>query len=881
MLKKKNLLFLSLLILGILLLSSCFSNPPVTEGIIKGNVLVPEGTILSKDLTGQALPDATVNIINLETGAIIATATTDANGYYQISVDAGGPYLLEAVKDEVKVQQITPPVEVGIEYDLGTADCNTTAVALIVQAMLDAEDYPNNPADINLADIETEPDFDDVSSIVCDTTQAGGDPAVSALVQQAVEDFLYPPAPAPAPTTTPTPAPTYTVTFNSQGGSEVSEITGIAYNATITLPTDPTKEGYTFDGWYKDSDCTDDWIFATDKVTANVTLYAQWISSLDYYVSKAGNDGNNGSVLNPWLTIQHALNNTPDGGTIHVADGTYPESIIFPNDKVITLQSVNGALSTIITGNNNYPTVTCSDSPDSTTLDGFTITHTVGETGRGINNWTGTLTITGSTISGNSAPDYGGGIYNNGNITINGGSTISGNSAPDGGGICNWTGTLTINGSSTISDNSATDGGGIYNKDGILTITGSTISTNSATEHGGGIYNGGTLIITGSTISGNSTANGGGIYNHGTLTITGSTISGNSAEYGGGIYNNGILTIIGGTISSNTATDYYGGGIYNEDTLTITDSEISGNSAPDGGGIYHWYGTLTITGSTISGNTATNSDGGGIYNGLGTSTITSSIISSNSAADYGGGICIYDNSSTPSIKTIQNNTISGNTASISGGGIYIESGSPTIGGVDGSDTANFNTVCGNAPDQINPDSFPNNYISDYCIGDTGPAGGWIFYDDEADGINNIVGVRYLEAAPSDQIGPYHAWSNIINVEIGASAQGIVVGTGQANTTAIITQIGHSTSAAMLCDELEVVNNTVTYDDWFLPSKEELNLMYANLHKVTTPVGGFAYDNYWSSSEVNADFAWGKGFSVGFSFDYYKNVSYRVRAVRAF
>jgi uncharacterized repeat protein (TIGR02543 family) len=805
MLKKRNLLFLSLFILGTLLLSSCFLNPPATEGILKGQVMVPEGSIQTKDLTGEALPDATVNIIDLETGAIIATATTDANGYYQISVDAGGPYLLEAVKDEVKVQQITPPVEVGIEYDLGTADCNTTAVALIVQAMLDAEDYPNNPADINLADIETEPDFDDVSSIVCDTTQAGGDPAVSALVQQAVEDFLYPPAPAPAPTTTPTPAPTYTVTFNSQGGSEVSEITGIAYNATITLPTDPTKEGYTFDGWYKDSDCTDDWIFATDKVTANVTLYAQWISSLDYYVSKAGNDGNNGSVLNPWLTIQHALNNTPDGGTIHVADGTYPESIIFPNDKVITLQSVNGALSTIITGNNNYPTVTCSDSPDSTTLDGFTITHTVGETGRGINNWTGTLTITGSTISGNSAPDYGGGIYNNGNITINGGSTISGN----------------------------------------------------------------------------STANGGGIYNHGTLTITGSTISGNSAEYGGGIYNNGILTIIGGTISSNTATDYYGGGIYNEDTLTITDSEISGNSAPDGGGIYHWYGTLTITGSTISGNTATNSDGGGIYNGLGTSTITSSIISSNSAADYGGGICIYDNSSTPSIKTIQNNTISGNTASISGGGIYIESGSPTIGGVDGSDTANFNTVCGNAPDQINPDSFPNNYISDYCIGDTGPAGGWIFYDDEADGINNIVGVRYLEAAPSDQIGPYHAWSNIINVEIGASAQGIVVGTGQANTTAIITQIGHSTSAAMLCDELEVVNNTVTYDDWFLPSKEELNLMYANLHKVTTPVGGFAYDNYWSSSEVNADFAWGKGFSVGFSFDYYKNVSYRVRAVRAF
>jgi hypothetical protein len=184
--KKRNLIFLSLLILGVLLLTSCFLKPPVTEGVLKGQVIVPEGTLQAKDLTGQALPNATVNIIDPATGDIIATTTTDADGYYQVFVLEGGPYLLQAIKDGVKVLQITPQVEVGIEYDLGIADCSATAVALIVQAMLDAEDYPDNLADINLTDIAADPDFNDVMSIVCSTIEAGGDPTALAVVQQAL-----------------------------------------------------------------------------------------------------------------------------------------------------------------------------------------------------------------------------------------------------------------------------------------------------------------------------------------------------------------------------------------------------------------------------------------------------------------------------------------------------------------------------------------------------------------------------------------------------------------------------------------------------------------------------------------------------------------------
>ena len=68
---------------------------------------------------------------------------------------------------------------------------------------------------------------------------------------------------------------TYTVTFNSQGGSAVASINA-NYNTTITTPTAPTRTGYTFGGWYKETACTNTWTFATDRVMAITTLYAKW-----------------------------------------------------------------------------------------------------------------------------------------------------------------------------------------------------------------------------------------------------------------------------------------------------------------------------------------------------------------------------------------------------------------------------------------------------------------------------------------------------------------------------------------------------------------------------------------------------------------------------
>lgn len=80
-----------------------------------------------------------------------------------------------------------------------------------------------------------------------------------------------------------TPAKTYTVTFDSIGGSSVSSLT-INENGLITKPTNPTREGYTFKGWYKNGTYTagSEWDFTKDVVTSDITLYAKW-ESIPFY----------------------------------------------------------------------------------------------------------------------------------------------------------------------------------------------------------------------------------------------------------------------------------------------------------------------------------------------------------------------------------------------------------------------------------------------------------------------------------------------------------------------------------------------------------------------------------------------------------------------
>ena len=78
------------------------------------------------------------------------------------------------------------------------------------------------------------------------------------------------------PCTIPEGTTTLTVQFEENGGSAVADMDGLSYDATISAPTEPTKTGYTFAGWYKDENYATQWNFSSDKVTDNITLYAKW-----------------------------------------------------------------------------------------------------------------------------------------------------------------------------------------------------------------------------------------------------------------------------------------------------------------------------------------------------------------------------------------------------------------------------------------------------------------------------------------------------------------------------------------------------------------------------------------------------------------------------
>ena len=340
---------------------------------------------------------------------------------------------------------------------------------------------------------------------------------------------------------------------------------------------------------------------------------------------------------------------------------------------------------------------------------------------------------------------------------------------------------------------------------------------------------------------------------------------------------NGVVTLTTTSITAITA-------------LTAT---TGGNITADGGS------TITARGVCWNTNSAPTLANSFTNNGAGTGLFTSNITglalgttyyvrayATNSVGTTYGNELSFTTIALPTVTTSAFSDVKGNSASAGGSITNNGGGTITAQGLCWSTSTNpttansFNTSFTAVMTVLSPNTVY--YVRAYATNLAGTGygnqisfnsgkvigstfgGGLVFYNDGA--------AHGLVCAPTDQsTGAY--WG----------CQGTVIGgtltalnTGFANTNAIVAGCTTPGIAAKLCDTLTLGG----YTDWYLPAKDELNLMYVNLH--TQSLGGFASNYYWSSSEYDASNAWRQNFSSGNQNSPSKDGSnLSVRAARAF
>jgi len=165
---------------------------------------------------------------------------------------------------------------------------------------------------------------------------------------------------------------------------------------------------------------------------------------------------------------------------------------------------------------------------------------------------------------------------------------------------------------------------------------------------------------------------------------------------------------------------------------------------------------------------------------------------------------------------------------------------------------------------------------EYKIGQAGPGGGIIFFVKG----NHSGGWRYLEAAPNDIDTPFpwgYLREGVWQPDLSGTREEL--GAGKRNTEIInmaLSSEGTQLVAAQVCQTYS--SNGLR--DWFLPSKDELNLLYRNL--ALRGLGNFAHQSYWSSSQSSKSTAWFQTFDNGRSYpNGRKSDKFRIRPIRAF
>ncbi len=278
---------------------------------------------------------------------------------------------------------------------------------------------------------------------------------------------------------------TYTVTFNTDGGSAVDSQT-VNYNSTATKPTAPIKEGYTFAGWYTDTECTVEYNFS-GVVTENITLYAKWIE-----------------VITDWTTLHAKLNDKSENvGNIYVSGEFDVTSKIIFSGTANIISTDTGAT---FTRSGSFTDDIFYLTPDSLTFKGsetapivFDGTYTT-ETSNLITNG-GTTTFEYCSFQKNSSSNLAS-VYLMDNFTSNTtfkSCTFTGNTGSKGGAVYVGTEDNVSFEYCTFENNTANDcGGAVYiGESATGSFSNCTFERNGANSHGKDIYNNGTLNIGG------------------------------------------------------------------------------------------------------------------------------------------------------------------------------------------------------------------------------------------------------------------------------------------------------------------------------------------------------------------------------------------------
>ena len=527
-------------------------------------------------------------------------------------------------------------------------------------------------------------------------------------------------------------ANTYTVKFDANVSD--NSVTNTMDDQTFTYDIAKeltantfTRTGYTFAGWNtqpdgKGTSYADKASVLNLTATANgeVTLYAQWAEANAYYVSNNGNDNDDGTVYNPFKTVQEAvntINNINDGTssyTIYVMNDITGTDSEFTNDNKALINVVPGENETLhlkICGYNNADVtidanqkgrVMYIEANANVTLENITLSNgkIIDDVGGGVCIFGGNFTMSNGAVIRDCTSDVkesgGGGVAMlGGSFTMNNNAKISScnadnNNSKDfcaGGGVYVSDGTFTLSDTASIDDcnalsdnNDSRYGGGVYLAGGKFNMTGGSIKNCDVTgynDYGGGVYqNAGTFEMTGGTISGCTAEQGGGVYKYsGVFKMQGGTIGGGeetlgcTANQGGGVYlgSLGSSSISSGIISNCSAKQ--GGGVYyngdSNNTFTMYSGEISKCTAEQGGGVYVNNGKFKMSGSAKIDNCKASEKGGGVYQNGGNFEIfynengtNNNVIISNNTAKSGGGVCVYSG-----IFNMNSGSITGNTAS--------------------------------------------------------------------------------------------------------------------------------------------------------------------------------------------------------------------------